>query len=48
VNDQPIEVSSDGKFSVNLSIVKETKEIMVTASSRSGKVTTVSRKIEVQ
>jgi cytoskeletal protein RodZ len=46
VNNQPVAVSDDGKFSVNLSIAKETKEIVVTASSRSGKVTTVSRKIQ--
>lgn len=48
VNDQPVMVSTDGKFSVNLNVVKETKEVVITASSRSGKVTTVSRKITVQ
>jgi len=48
VNNQPVAVSSDGKFSVSLNIVKETKEVVITASSRSGKTTTVSRKILVQ
>lgn len=47
VNDQPVEVSSDGKFSVNLEVVPSTHEIRVTASSRSGKITTVSRNITV-
>lgn len=48
VNDQPVGISSDGKFSVNLDVIKDTKEIVVTASSRSGKVNTISRRIEVQ
>lgn len=48
VNNQPVEVSDDGKFSVSLNIVKETKEVVIMASSRSGKTTTVLRKIEVQ
>jgi cytoskeletal protein RodZ len=48
VNNQPVEVSDDGKFSVNLNVVKETKEIVIAASSRSGKVTTVRRTINVQ
>ena len=48
VNNQPIIVSEDGKFSVSLSVVKNTKEIVVTASSRSGKVTVIRRTINVQ
>ncbi len=47
VNDQPVTVSDDGKFSVSLDVVPETKEIRVQASSRSGKTTTVSRRITV-
>jgi cytoskeletal protein RodZ len=46
VNNQPVIVSSDGKFSVNLDVVPETKEVVISASSRSGKTTTVSRKIQ--
>jgi cytoskeletal protein RodZ len=48
VNDQPVIVSADGKFSVSLNIVKETKEVVIMASSRSGKATTVSRNIIVK
>jgi cytoskeletal protein RodZ len=48
VNEQPVTVSDDGKFSVSLDVVPETHEISVQASSRSGKTTTVSRKITVQ
>lgn len=48
INNQPVMVSTDGKFSQDLEVVKETKEIVVMASSRSGKVTTVSRRITVQ
>jgi cytoskeletal protein RodZ len=48
VNDQPVIVSTDGKFSVSLDIVKGTKEVVIRASSRSGKTTTVSRRIIVQ
>lgn len=48
VNNQPVEVSTDGKFSVSLGVVPETKQIIVQASSRSGKVTTVSRTIKVE
>jgi transcriptional regulator with XRE-family HTH domain len=47
VNNQPVLVGDDGKFTVNIEVSAETKEITVTAQSRSGKVTTVSRKIEV-
>jgi cytoskeletal protein RodZ len=48
VNNQPVMVSDDGKFSVNLDVVPETREVVVTASSRSGKATTISRRIEVR
>ncbi len=48
INNQPVEVSSDGKYSVNLDVVTDTHDITVTASSRSGKITTVSRRIVVQ
>lgn len=48
VNNQPVEISLDGKFSVNLEVVPETHEIVVTASSRSGKITTVRRSIDVR
>lgn len=48
VNNQPVIVSDDGKFSVTIDIVPETKEILIKAISRSGKETLVSRKIEIQ
>lgn len=48
VNDQPVTVSDDGKFSVSLDVVPETHEIKIIASSRSGKTTTVSRTIKVE
>jgi cytoskeletal protein RodZ len=48
INNQPIMVSPDGKFSESLDVTPETKEIVIVASSRSGKTTTVSRKITVQ
>lgn len=48
VNNQPVMVSDDGKFSVSLDVVKDTKEVVVTASSRSGKASTVIRKITVE
>ena len=48
VNNQPVVVSDDGKFSVSMDVVSETKEIVIQASSRSGKVTTVRRTIIVE
>jgi cytoskeletal protein RodZ len=45
VNNQPVLVTDDGKFSVSMGVTKDTKEINVKAISRSGKETTVSRKI---
>jgi len=47
VNNQPVIVGDDGKFSVTINIVPETKEIKISAISRSGKETDVSRTIEV-
>ena len=48
VNNQPVLVSEDGKFSVSLDVSPSTKEIDITASSRSGKMIEVRRKIEVE
>ena len=48
VNNQPVLVDSDGKFSVNLDVAGITKEVDVIAISRSGKMTEVKRKIQVQ
>lgn len=47
INNQPVMVTPDGKFSTSLDVADDTKEITITASSRSGKITTVSRKILV-
>jgi len=48
VNNQPVLVSEDGKFSVSMGVTKETEQVVVKAISRSGKERTVSRKIDVQ
>jgi len=48
VNDQPVIVDQDGKFSVNLKVSRDTKEVDIIATSRSGKMTEVKRNIEVQ
>ena len=48
VNNEPVLVDDDGKFSVDIKITNETKEIVITSQSRSGKATTISRKIEIQ
>lgn len=48
VNNQPVIVSDDGKFNVSLDVVSDTHEIVIQASSRSGKITTVRRTINVQ
>lgn len=48
VNNQPVLVDADGKFSVNLGVVSATKEIDIKAISRSGKERVISRKITVQ
>jgi len=47
VNNQPVLVDSDGKFSVSLEISQETSEVVVKAVSRSGKGTAISRRIKV-
>lgn len=47
VNKQPVLVDLDGKFVVGLEISPETKEIIITATSRSGKMTEVKRNILV-
>jgi cytoskeletal protein RodZ len=48
VNNSPVLVDENGKFSINVQVVSETKDVVVKATSRSGKTTTVSRKIEVK
>ncbi|HKB88209.1 MAG TPA: helix-turn-helix domain-containing protein [Patescibacteria group bacterium] len=48
INNQPITVNDDGKFSYTIEVTKETKEVTIVASSRSGKVTIISRKIKVE
>jgi cytoskeletal protein RodZ len=48
VNNQPVLIDADGKFSVGLGVTKTTKEIDIIAMSRSGKVRIISRKITVQ
>jgi len=47
VNNQPVLVTDDGKFSVGIGISPDTKEIVIKAISRSGKESTVSRTIQV-
>ena len=47
-NNQPILVDENGKFSGSLDVTKDTREIKVTAVSRSGKSATISRKIDVE
>ena len=48
VDNQPVLVSDDGKFSTTIGVNQETKEIVIIASSRSGKERTIIRKITVQ
>lgn len=48
INGQPVMVDDDGKFSTDIEIVPETKEITVQSISRSGKTTTISRKIVIK
>jgi len=48
VNNQPVMVSDDGKFSVSLDVVPATHEIDITATSRSGKITEVRRQVIVK
>jgi len=46
INNQPIIVNDGGEFMIDLAITKDTKEIVVVAKSRSGKESTIRRKIE--
>lgn len=48
VNNQPVLVDDDGKFSAEIAVTKETKEVDVIATSRSGKSTEVHRTIKVK
>jgi transcriptional regulator with XRE-family HTH domain len=48
VNNQPVLTDVDGGFSVNIGVAPTTKEIIITATSRSGKINEVKRKIVVQ
>ncbi len=48
VNNQPVLVDADGKFSVSLGVTQTTREVDVVAMSRSGKEHLISRKITVQ
>jgi len=45
VNDQPVLVGDDGKFSTNIGITDSTDEIDIIATSRSGKINEIKRKI---
>lgn len=47
VNSQPVVVESDGTFTTEVEVVPQTKEVTITATSRSGKETTVKRTIQV-
>lgn len=48
VNNQPVLVDTEGKFSVSLGVTEATKEINIIATSRSGKEREILRKITVQ
>lgn len=48
VNNQPVLVGEDGKFSTEIEIFERTEDIEVKAISRSGKETTVHRNIKVE
>lgn len=48
VNNQPVLVDQDGKFSVSIGVAQTTKEIVIDAISRSGKERVISRKITVE
>jgi cytoskeletal protein RodZ len=47
VNNQPVLIDTDGKFSVNLEVGENTKEVVIIATNRSGKINEVKRKILV-
>ncbi len=48
VDNQPVLIDKDGKFSTNIEISPNTTKIIIRAISRSGKETVIERKIEVQ
>lgn len=48
VNNQPVLTDDNGKFSVDMEVSPDTKEIIIVASSRSGKETTITRQIKVE
>lgn len=48
VDNQPVVVGDDGHFSVNISVSSDTKEIKTIATNRSGKSTSISRRIEMK
>lgn len=48
VNNQPVIVNDNGKFSLSLEVAPQTKEINIVAVSRSGKSTTIRRTIDVR
>lgn len=48
VDNQPVLVDKDGKFSVDIRVSKDTKEIIITGESRSGKRTVISRRIQTE
>lgn len=48
IDNQPIVVNSNGSFSAEIDISKDTKQVTLKAKSRSGKVTIVSRTIKVK
>ena len=47
VNNQPVIVDDNGLFTTTLEVNKETTEVDIVATSRSGKITEIRRKIEV-
>jgi cytoskeletal protein RodZ len=47
VNNQPVLVDADGKFSTSIGVTLTTKEIDIIATSRSGKINEIKRKILV-
>ncbi len=48
VNNQPVVVGEDGKFTASIDVAKNTTEVQIVAKSRSGKETGISRRIEVK
>jgi cytoskeletal protein RodZ len=48
VNNQPVLIGENGKFSVEIGVTKSTNEIDIIAVSRSGKINEIERKISVQ